>query len=62
MTVFYLFNEQGVCCGTTTDEIYASEWADANEGYYCCDQPLTSQGQIAQIQIPHFVQFAYCIL
>ena len=40
MTVFYLFNEQGVCCGTTTDEIYASEWADANEGYYCCDQPL----------------------
>ena len=37
MTVFYLFNEQGVCCGTTTDEIYASEWADANEGYYCCD-------------------------
>ena len=37
MTVFYLFNEQGVCCGTTTDEDYASEWADANEGYYCCD-------------------------
>ena len=41
MTVFYLFNEQGVCCGTTTDEDYASAWADANEGYYCCDQPLT---------------------
>ena len=41
MTVFYLFNEQGVCCGTTTDEDYASEWADANEGYYCCDQPST---------------------
>ena len=37
MTVFYLFNEQGVCCGTTTDEDYASEWADVNEGYYCCD-------------------------
>ena len=41
MTVFYLFNEYGVCCGTTTDEDYASTWADANEGYYCCDQSLT---------------------
>ena len=41
MTVFYLFNEQGVCCSTTTDEDYASEWADANAGYYCCNQPLT---------------------
>lgn len=37
MTVFYLFDEYGVCCGTTTDEDYASAWADANEGYYCCD-------------------------
>ena len=38
MTVFYLFNEYGDCCGTTTDEDYASVWADAHEGYYCSDE------------------------
>ena len=38
MKVFYVFNEQGVCVLTTSDERYASVYADSIEGYYCCDQ------------------------
>lgn len=38
MTVFYVFNEYGVCVLETTDEAYASAFADSIEGYYCCDQ------------------------
>ena len=38
MKIFYVFNEQGVCVLTTSDERYASVYADSIEGYYCCDQ------------------------
>ena len=38
MKVFYVFNEQGVCVLETSDEEYASAYADSIEGWYCCDQ------------------------
>ena len=37
MKLFYVFNEQGVRVLITSDERYASIYADIIEGYYCCD-------------------------
>ena len=37
MKLFYVFNEQGVRVLETSDEEYASAYADSIGGWYCCD-------------------------